>query len=119
MQAKFTSIAWTHDHKGFFYNRYPEPKYVTLDTKYSSLFALDLILLKLQELGFDIFLDDVRLSRKRDSTDAGTETEINLFHELYYHFLGTEQSEDILCWREPEYGSWLTDAKVSEDGQVC
>lgn len=24
-----------------------------------------------------------------------------------------------MCWREPEQGSWLTDAKVSEDGQVC
>jgi prolyl oligopeptidase len=78
--VKFTSIAWTHDNKGFFYNRYPEPK-------------------------------------KGDSGDAGTETEINLFHELCYHFLGTEQSEDILCWRDGVHGSWLTDAKVSDDGQ--
>lgn len=78
--VKFTSIAWSHDNKGFFYSRFPEPK-------------------------------------KRGSTDVGTETDINLFHELYYHFLGTAQSEDILCWREPEQGSWLTDAKVSEDGQ--
>ncbi|CAK9879415.1 unnamed protein product [Sphagnum jensenii] len=31
--------------------------------------------------------------------DAGTEIEKNLFHELYYHLLNTDQSEDVLCWR--------------------
>jgi len=78
--VKFTTIAWTHDNKGFFYNRYPEPK-------------------------------------KKEGIDAGTETDINLFHELCYHFLGTDQSEDVLCWRDVENASWLTSAKVTEDGQ--
>lgn len=32
-QVKFTSIAWSHDNKGFFYSRFPEPKYVTLGTE--------------------------------------------------------------------------------------
>lgn len=58
------------------------------------------------------------MSRKKEGADAGTETDINLFHELYYHFLGTDQSEDILCWRDVENASWLTSAKVTEDGQV-
>ncbi|KAG0556505.1 hypothetical protein KC19_11G058800 [Ceratodon purpureus] len=78
--VKFTSIAWTHDNKGFFYGRYPEPK-------------------------------------NMEGTDAGTETDINLFHELYYHFLGTDQSEDILCWKDMEHAAWLSSPKVSEDGQ--
>jgi hypothetical protein len=34
LQVKFTSIAWTHDHKGFFYNRYPQPKYVLNNTTF-------------------------------------------------------------------------------------
>lgn len=58
------------------------------------------------------------MSRKKEGIDAGTETDINLFHELCYHFLGTDQSEDILCWRDVENASWLTSAKVTEDGQV-
>ncbi|KAG0570259.1 hypothetical protein KC19_6G148700 [Ceratodon purpureus] len=78
--AKFSSLAWTHDHKGFFYNRYPEPT-------------------------------------KNGLEDAGTETETNLFHELYYHFLGTDQAEDILCWRDSEHAHWFSRAEVTHDGQ--
>ncbi|KAG0564329.1 hypothetical protein KC19_8G101600 [Ceratodon purpureus] len=77
--VKFTSIAWTHDHKGFFYNRYPQPK-------------------------------------NMEGTDVGTETDINLFHELYYHFVGTDQSEDILCWKDSEHAKWLSSARITDDG---
>ncbi|KAH9782472.1 prolyl oligopeptidase family protein [Citrus sinensis] len=80
VSAKFTSITWTHDSKGFFYSRYPAPK----DGK---------------------------------EVDAGIETDSNLYHELYYHFLGTEQSEDILCWKDPEHPKYTFSGHVTEDGQ--
>ncbi|KAG0587625.1 hypothetical protein KC19_2G178800 [Ceratodon purpureus] len=78
--VKFSSLAWTYDHKGFFYNRYPEPTTNGVE-------------------------------------DAGTETDTNLFHELYYHFLGTDQSEDILCWRDSKNSQWFSRAEVTDDGQ--
>ncbi|BFI40336.1 prolyl oligopeptidase [Marchantia polymorpha subsp. ruderalis] len=76
--VKFSSITWTHDHKGFFYSRYPAPK---------------------------------------EGVDAGTETEINLYHELYYHFLGSDQSEDILCWKDSDNAKWLFGSEVTDDGK--
>ncbi|GER38782.1 prolyl oligopeptidase [Striga asiatica] len=77
--VKFSSISWTHDGKGFFYSRYPDPG-----------------------------------ARK---LDAGTETRVNLHHELYYHFLGTDQSEDILCWRDPDNPKHTRSSSVTEDGK--
>ncbi|KAL8144270.1 hypothetical protein V2J09_017302 [Rumex salicifolius] len=77
--VKFSSIAWTHDTKGFFYSRYSAPK-------------------------------------EGEITD-GTETNVNLDHQLYYHFLGTDQSDDILCWRDPNYPKYIYSAAVTEDGK--
>ncbi|KAJ0026246.1 hypothetical protein Pint_09290 [Pistacia integerrima] len=54
---------------------------------------------------------------KEGEVDAGTETDANLYHELYYHFLGTEQSEDILCWRDPENPKYTFSGNVTEDGK--
>lgn len=78
--VKFSSIAWTHDDKGFFYSRYPAPN-----------------------------LDK--------SLDAGTETDINLNHQLYYHFMGTDQAEDILCWKDPTNPKWIFESEVTDDGK--
>lgn len=56
-------------------------------------------------------------AKEEDKLDAGTETDANLNHELYYHFLGTDQSEDILCWRDPDNPKHTRGAEVTEDGQ--
>ncbi|KAG9149046.1 hypothetical protein Leryth_010652 [Lithospermum erythrorhizon] len=54
-----------------------------------------------------------------ENLDAGTETNANLHHEIYYHFLGTDQSEDILCWNDPENPTYTRGASVTEDGKYA
>ncbi|GMY28148.1 prolyl endopeptidase-like [Fagus crenata] len=55
--------------------------------------------------------------KEGQNIDAGTETNSNLYHEVYYHFLGTDQSEDILCWRDPENPKYRFRASVTDDGK--
>uniref|UniRef100_A0A5B6ZJQ1 Prolyl endopeptidase n=1 Tax=Davidia involucrata TaxID=16924 RepID=A0A5B6ZJQ1_DAVIN len=55
--------------------------------------------------------------KEGEKLDAGTETNTNLNHELYYHLLGTDQSEDILCWRDPDHPKYTVAAKVMDDGK--
>ncbi|CAI0382268.1 unnamed protein product [Linum tenue] len=52
-----------------------------------------------------------------EKLDAGTETDINLYQESCYHFLGTDQSEDILCWRDQENPKQIMGATVADDGK--
>ncbi|XWS20885.1 hypothetical protein CRYUN_Cryun30bG0007400 [Craigia yunnanensis] len=52
-----------------------------------------------------------------ENLDAGIETSVNVNHELYYHFLGTNQSEDILCWRDPEKPKHMFSGRVTDDGK--
>ena len=58
------------------------------------------------------------ISFREGEIDAGTETNSNLYHEVYYHFLGTDQSEDILCWKDSDNPKHLFGASVTEDGRV-
>ncbi|MEP6956048.1 MAG: prolyl oligopeptidase family serine peptidase [Chthoniobacterales bacterium] len=40
----------------------------------------------------------------------------NYFHKVYFHRLGTPQSEDKLIYERSDHKDWLFDSKVTEDG---
>ncbi|XP_055512409.1 prolyl endopeptidase-like [Leucoraja erinacea] len=46
----------------------------------------------------------------------GTDTASNINQKLYYHVLGTSQSEDILCAEFLDNPKWKSAAQVSDDG---
>lgn len=41
----------------------------------------------------------------------------NYYHKLYYHRLGTDQSEDRLIYERPDQKEWGFDGHVTEDGR--
>ncbi|XP_078440620.1 uncharacterized protein LOC144710666 [Wolffia australiana] len=63
------------------------------------------------------FYSRYRAPKNVEELDAGAETNINLYHELYYHSLGTDQSEDFLSWRDSENPKHMFSAQVTEDGK--
>jgi len=73
--VKFSGLSWTHDHKGFFYSRFPEPK---TGQKFQAL---------------------------------------SLNQKLYYHRLGTPQSEDQLIYERPDDPRFTVGGEVTDDGK--
>ncbi len=43
--------------------------------------------------------------------------DVNYYQKLYYHKLGTPQSEDILIYNRPDQKEWGFDGSVTEDGR--
>ncbi|MFM8535357.1 MAG: S9 family peptidase, partial [Acidimicrobiia bacterium] len=73
--VRFSDLSWTHDSRGFFYSRYPEPpRNKVLEAQLSG-------------------------------------------QAIYYHRLGTPQSEDRLIYQRQDHPSWIVNATVSDDGR--
>src|SRR5262245_18433390 len=73
--SKFGNASWTHDGRGFFYSRFPEPR------------------------------------------TAETFQSLNLNQKVYYHRLGTPQSDDVLVYQRAEQPKWTFTTAVTEDGR--
>lgn len=72
--CRYSSIAWRHDNKGFFYDRYPEPGTV----------------------------------KEQDQVN---------FNRVYWHKLGTPQSEDQLIYERPEAKELGFSPFITDDGK--
>ncbi|KAF8351067.1 prolyl oligopeptidase [Amanita rubescens] len=77
--VKFSSISWTKDSKGFFYQRYP--------------------------------------GSGSPNVQNGIQTQGDRNAMVYYHRIGTSQSEDILVHEDNENPEWMFGAEVTEDGK--
>jgi prolyl oligopeptidase len=55
-------------------------------------------------------------SRYDEPNDTTKLQEANYFQKLFYHQLGTPQSEDVLVYERPDEKEWGFDGSVTEDG---
>ncbi|MEQ8956655.1 MAG: prolyl oligopeptidase family serine peptidase [Coleofasciculus sp. C2-GNP5-27] len=55
-------------------------------------------------------------SRYDEPNDATKLEDINYYHKLYYHKLGTAQSDDLLIYHRPDQKEWMFNGAVTEDG---
>ncbi len=55
-------------------------------------------------------------SRYPTPSEGGAYLEVNRNHQLYFHALGTTQSQDELIYERPDQPSWLFSAALSDDG---
>jgi prolyl oligopeptidase len=49
--------------------------------------------------------------------DQGTEVAANKNHQVWYHTVGSPQSDDVLCFAMPEEPDCILGANVSDDGK--
>jgi hypothetical protein len=51
------------------------------------------------------------------TSEAGTETSINLNQQLAYHVVGTPQSDDVTVLAIPEHPEWMLGTEITHDGR--
>jgi prolyl oligopeptidase len=56
-------------------------------------------------------------SRYDEPNEATKLEDLNYYQKLYYHKLGTPQSEDTLVYHRPDQKEWMFGAGVTEDGR--
>ncbi len=56
-------------------------------------------------------------SRYDEPTGQSKLEDINYYQKLFYHALGTDQSEDVLIYERPDHKDWGFGGGVSEDGR--
>jgi prolyl oligopeptidase len=85
--VKFSGIAWDHKELGVFYCRYPAPK-------------------------------SLESTKAEDVSDKrGTETDKVSQQKVYFHRLGTPQSEDLLIYEDASNPSYMFGVEVTDDGK--
>lgn len=58
-------------------------------------------------------------SYPQEGKTDGTETTTNLHQKLFYHVLGTKQSDDVICAEFPDNPKWMTGVEITDDGQYA
>src|SRR5262245_45056269 len=56
-------------------------------------------------------------SRYDEPKEGDTLKGANYFHKLYFHRLGSAQSEDVLVYHRPDHKEWLLNGGVTDDGR--
>ncbi len=56
-------------------------------------------------------------SRYNEPTEKTQFEDVNYYQKLYYHRLGTPQSEDVLIYHRPDVKEWGFSGSVTEDGR--
>ena len=56
-------------------------------------------------------------SRYDEPNETTQFEDINYYQKLYYHRLGTPQSDDVLVYERPDHKEWMFGSDVTEDGR--